>query len=161
MMKTWLTAESHFLIRDTLFARLICSSRHQLPILFVASVLSPESLSHSCGSDIPKDQTPQRTAYPNIWYVLVRHRDSVLGSMSRCNNSSKMSFAIHVSLSWSSLNIQLSAHIMLLKWYSSSSSPPNAILHPMAFHFLSNFQNTYLANFPQNQSLHTALPQAP
>ena len=86
-------------------------------------------------------------------YVLVHHSDSGLGSMSRSNSSSMMSFTMQVNLSLLSLNSQQSSvHIIPRNVCSLSCCPPKD--NPLPKHVFGNAP-------PQHRGLHTSSANAP
>ena len=115
VLKTWLTTLPHLALSDTLFARYLCASLHQLPILCVHLDALP-SPSKSITHQVELLNEPHLPTFAHAFHfqrhpssalcALVHHKDSDLGSMSRSITSPMMSFTIHVSFSLSSLNIQ-------------------------------------------------------
>ena len=169
VLKTWLTTRWHFVAKETLFERLISAATHQFAqCLFDPLCAFPITLktAHQHLEDLPERQFPifppsppptWSVSSPSSSYELVHHSDSRLGSMSKFNSSSMISFTIWANISRLLQNNQyLSAHIILRKTYSLSDTSPNEKPHPLAFHLSSAFQSTYLAT-----RSHNTIPSTP
>ena len=77
-------------------------------------------------------------------------------TMSKSSSSSILSFTMQINFSRLSLKIkQLSAHIMPRNVYSLSCCPPKDTPQPLARHFSSVLQSTYLATRPHSTGAST------